>query len=67
MPILERLHEPESTINLQALREVFQRRRWVIFGAGGILFCASVATATLWPPTYKSMATILIEEQEVPA
>ena len=67
MPILERLHETESTINLQALREVFQRRRWVIFGAGGILFCASVATATLWPPTYKSMATILIEEQEVPA
>ena len=67
MPILERVHEPESTVNLQALREVFQRRRWVILAAGGILFCTSVATATIWPPTFKSTATILIEEQEVPA
>jgi uncharacterized protein involved in exopolysaccharide biosynthesis len=31
--------------------------------AGGILLGLSLAAAFLWPATYKSMATILIEEQ----
>ncbi|MCS6317309.1 MAG: lipopolysaccharide biosynthesis protein [Nitrospira sp.] len=38
-----------------------------MFLAGGILLCLSLAAAVLWPPTFKSTATILIEEQEVPA
>jgi uncharacterized protein involved in exopolysaccharide biosynthesis len=34
---------------------------------GGVLLILSVAAAFLWSPTYKSMATILIEEQEIPS
>ena len=47
--------------------EIFQRRRKVILLTFGTFFCAVLAVALLWPPTYKSTATILIEEQEVPS
>ncbi|MGC3973872.1 MAG: Wzz/FepE/Etk N-terminal domain-containing protein [Nitrospira sp.] len=62
-----RAQEPESTINLVDYVAIFKRRRTVIVIAAGILLCLSLAAAILWPPTFKSTATILIEEQEVPA
>ncbi|HEV8328808.1 MAG TPA: hypothetical protein VGQ08_15125 [Nitrospiraceae bacterium] len=46
---------------------IFHRRRTLILLAGGVLLGLSLAAAFLWPATYKSMATILIEEQEIPA
>jgi len=46
---------------------MFHRRRTLIFLVGGILLGLSLAVAFLWPPVYKSMATILIEEQEIPS
>ncbi|MDR4476703.1 MAG: hypothetical protein R3B11_11970 [Nitrospira sp.] len=54
-------------MNLQDYVAVLQRRRLLVGLAGGLLICISLAVATLWPPTFKSTATILIEEQEVPA
>ena len=43
------------------------RRRWVsallVFGA---VIAAGVVVALAWPPVYRSMATILIEQQEIP-
>ena len=62
-----RSQEPESTINLGDYLAVLKRRKTVIVLASGLLFCLSLAAAILWPPTFKSTATILIEEQEVPA
>lgn len=62
-----RLQESESTINLGDYVAIFKRRRTVIFFVTGFLLCLSLAAAVLWPPTFKSTATILIEEQEVPA
>ena len=62
-----RSQEPESTINLGDYLAILKRRTTVIFLASGLLFCLSLAAAILWPPTFKSTATILIEEQEVPA
>ena len=62
-----RTEDPESTINLGDYVAIFKRRRTVIFFAAGLLLCLSVTAAILWPPTFKSTATILIEEQEVPA
>jgi uncharacterized protein involved in exopolysaccharide biosynthesis len=43
-----------------------RRRRPVILAAMAGLLTVSVAVAFLWPPSYRSTATILIEEQEVP-
>lgn len=45
----------------------FHRRRKLILLTGLGLSAASLTLAFLWPPTYKSTATILIEEQEIPS
>ena len=47
--------------------DAFRRRRSAILIVGTALFVISLAIAMLWPPTYRSAATILIEEQQVPA
>lgn len=61
------LQESESVQNLQAYVAILHRRRTPIVLVGGILLGLSLAAAFLWPATYKSMATILIEEQEIPS
>ena len=63
------LRAPESE-PVQGLRDyvaMFHRRRTLIVLTGGVLLGLSLAAAFLWPATYKSMATILIEEQEIPS
>lgn len=45
----------------------FRRRRKPILSISVGLLSVSLALAWLWPPTYKSTATILIEEQEIPS
>lgn len=45
---------------------VLRRRRRLILIVGASLLAASVALAFIWPPVYRSTATILIEEQEIP-
>ena len=58
--------ESEPVLNLQNYVAMFHRRRTLIILAGGVLLGLSLAAAFLWPATYKSTATILIEEQEIP-
>ncbi len=43
---------------------MFRRRRRLILMSGSALLALSLAAAFLWPPTYKSTATMLLEEQE---
>ena len=45
----------------------FRRRRKLILSVSVVLLSIALALAWLWPPTYKSTATILIEEQEIPS
>jgi len=45
---------------------LLRRRRTLILGAGIALLATSVALAFLLPAVYRSTATILIEEQEIP-
>jgi uncharacterized protein involved in exopolysaccharide biosynthesis len=45
---------------------MLRRRKWTGVLIGFVAFCAAVAAALLWPPTYRSTATILIEEPDVP-
>ena len=43
------------------------RRRWKVAAAtAAVIALIGVGTAVLWPPTYRSTATILIEQQEIP-
>lgn len=45
----------------------FHRRRKLILLTAAAFLAVSLTLAFLWPPTYKSTATILIEEQEIPS
>ncbi len=60
------LRQSEQVQGLQDYVAVFRRRRTLTLLTGGVLLILSLAAAFLWPATYKSMATILIEEQEIP-
>ena len=46
--------------------DAFRRRRKSIVTVAVVIFAISVIVALVWPPTYRSSATILIEEQEIP-
>lgn len=59
--------QSDSVHGLQDYMAMFHRRRTLIGLAGGALLGLSLAVAFFWPPVYKSMATILIEEQEIPS
>ncbi|MBX3349523.1 MAG: hypothetical protein KF747_12330, partial [Nitrospira sp.] len=67
MPEQQMPHDQESNINLRDYLAMLQRRRSSIVLVGGLLFSLSFVIAMLLPAIYKSKATILIEEQEVPA
>ncbi len=56
-PIAERI-----AAQLEALR----RRRMPMAFAFGLVFAAALLVAVLWPSTFRSAGTILIEQQEIP-
>jgi succinoglycan biosynthesis transport protein ExoP len=57
----------EQTKELSDYIDAFRRRRASILSLAAGIFAISVIVALAWPPVYRSMATILIEEQEVPS
>jgi uncharacterized protein involved in exopolysaccharide biosynthesis len=46
--------------------EAVRRWRWPAIGAAALVFTLWVALAMLWPATYRSTGTILIQQQELP-
>lgn len=56
-----------TELSLQDFLVILQRRKWHFLLPAGFVFLLSAAIALLLPPIYKSTATILIEEQEIPA
>jgi len=57
----------EQTKNLQDYLTAFKRRRAQIAAIFVLIFGIGAIIALAWPPTYRSAATILIEEQQIPA
>jgi len=57
----------EQTLDLGDYLAAFRRRRGMIVLIAGTVFILGLVTAFVWPPTYDSSATILIEEQEIPS
>ena len=55
--------EPQSPQDYLA---ILKRRKWHIAISAVGIFLISVLVAFIWPPTYRSSATILIEEPDVP-
>ncbi len=46
---------------------VLKRRKWSLFLPAALIFLISIIVALALPAAYKSVSTILIEEQEIPA
>ena len=59
--------QEEHSKDLKDYLDAFKRRRWAIIGIGLTIFVIGLITALALPPTYRSAATILIEEQQIPA
>lgn len=57
----------EQTKNLQDYAAAFYRRRAQILATFVVIFGIGLIFALAWPPTYRSSATILIEEQQIPS
>lgn len=55
------------SMSLKDYIAAFHRRRKLILLTSLGFLSVTLTLAFLWPPTYKSMATILIEEQEIPS
>jgi polysaccharide chain length determinant protein (PEP-CTERM system associated) len=53
-------------MNLGDLRAILLRRRWALILPAGVVFLLAVVVAFVLPSVYRSSATILIEEQEIP-
>lgn len=58
--------EPYAALDISQIIAILKRRKSVFWLGLFSVLTASVLVAWLWPPTYRSTATILIEEQEVP-
>jgi succinoglycan biosynthesis transport protein ExoP len=56
----------EETKNLRDYLAAFRRRKKSLIATVTILFLIAVAVAALLPSVYRSTATILIEQQEIP-
>ncbi len=55
-----------ATTSLSDLKAILSRRKWGLLLPAGAVFLVAVALAFLLPSIYRSTATILIEEQEIP-
>ena len=52
--------------NLRDYFGIFRRQRGVALWVSSLALVATVVIALAWPPVYRSSATILIEQQEIP-
>jgi uncharacterized protein involved in exopolysaccharide biosynthesis len=57
----------EQTRDIRDYIDAFRRRRTQFFVIFTVLFLITLLVAFVWPPTYRSTATILIEEQAIPS
>lgn len=55
-----------SNINLNDLKRIIRQRRKVLLVAFAVFFALVLLVALLLPPVYRSSATVLIEQQEIP-
>jgi uncharacterized protein involved in exopolysaccharide biosynthesis len=56
----------DETADIRQYWDVIKRRKLQILVPAVLVFCLCVVIAVVWPPVYKSSATILIEAQEIP-
>ena len=58
--------EEATSLGLAEYLSVLRRRRWQLIIPAMVLFLLFALAAIVIPSTYRSQATILIEQQEIP-
>ncbi|MGD9210973.1 MAG: Wzz/FepE/Etk N-terminal domain-containing protein [Desulfobacteraceae bacterium] len=58
--------EEESTLSISDYMDILKRRKWSLILPAMLVSAVAVILAYVLPPTYKSTATIMIEEQQIP-
>lgn len=66
-PERARLDEDVGERTVSDYLAILKRRKRSIRRVGGAILALAIFFAVMWPATYRSTATILIEEQEIPA
>jgi polysaccharide biosynthesis transport protein len=57
----------EQPFDIRPYVEMLRRQRWLVTAVFSVVLALALVVAAVWPPTYRSSATILIEEQQIPA
>lgn len=57
----------EQPFDIRPYVEMLRRQRWLVAAVFSVVLALALVVAAVWPPTYRSSATILIEEQQIPA
>jgi len=57
----------EQPFDIRPYVEMLRRQRWLVTAVSFVVLVMALVVAAVWPPTYRSSATILIEEQQIPA
>jgi polysaccharide biosynthesis transport protein len=65
--MMQEAYLPEEQKDFREYLSFVTRRRWPMLFTGIAIIAVSTAVALLLPPAYRSTATILIEEQEIPS
>lgn len=65
--MMQETYLPEEQKDFREYVAFAARRRWPMIFTAIFIIAVSVAVALLLPPAYRSTATILIEEQEIPS
>jgi len=55
----------KPALDIKDFMAIAKRRLWSFIIPTLVIFCLAVVIAFVWPPTFRSTATILIEEQEI--
>lgn len=63
---MEQAFEDEQSLTISDYVAIAKRRKKPIAITTGTVFAICLLAALFWPPTYRSTAVILIEEQDVP-
>ncbi len=64
--MMQETYLPEEQKDFREYLAFATRRRWPMLITGFFIVVVTAAVAVLLPPVYRSTATILIEEQEIP-
>jgi len=58
--------DEQEGLGLADYLAILRRRRWYLLLPAFVIFAVAAVVAVLLPPTYRSTATILIEQQQIP-